>query len=632
MFTTRQLMIIQIMIKENYYITGEKIAKKMNLSIKTVQKEIKYIKSRLKDYQISVISQKGKGYLLKMESKTQSDIFLNSISYFSKTAIQENYDREFILLSIIQKVVILKEKINISYFEEKMFVGKKYIRNLLDELKELVKDYELTLYLRQGKGIYLKGSIFHIQMLYMDLLEKVDNRFLYGEQFLSRNNDYEMHLLIQYFWRNNILIPYVKVKKLCLFLYIQKFFMSEVKEKTNISYNRFERALLNCELRKSSEQICAFFEISPSENFVLNLTKMLLCFFEKKQLQKYDLVIQEIYYINRQDMLRMVMASLKSGKDIFRISIEELSNIITDILLVNIIEQKMCITNDFGNINNLGGKTMLCEYIAADILDMINNRFGICFSLDVLSNIKLVLRSYTVKFSEISTQKIYVISKQDYTVGEYIAKNLEHEFLKLVDGIYALSTLQSFILPTDIIVTDIPIENFSTYQNVLYFTSLFNYQEVRTSVENYVSLASDKSRLFFEKLELNSIDENHYHEDYIEELLSINILKKYDSQITRLDQLHEQYQIFVENSIAVLVFVDLDNEISIQPIWHKNSYKWHDMEVNLTLIVRLKRLADFIIFDTPIFILLNNSDISSFIKGHKVTSEDFEEKLLETIY
>lgn len=112
MFTTRQLMIIQIMIKENYYITGEKIAKKMNLSIKTVQKEIKYIKSRLKDYQISVISQKGKGYLLKMESKTQSDIFLNSISYFSKTAIQENYDREFILLSIIQKVVILKEKIN----------------------------------------------------------------------------------------------------------------------------------------------------------------------------------------------------------------------------------------------------------------------------------------------------------------------------------------------------------------------------------------------------------------------------------------------------------------------------------------------------------------------------------------
>lgn len=631
MFTNRQLLIIQVLIKESYYVTGEDIAEKLGLSIKTVQKEIKYIKSRLKDYQISVISQKGKGYMLKMESKLQSDIFLNSISYFSKSAIQENYDREFILLSIIQKVVIAKETVNISYFEEKMFVGKKYIRNLLDEIDELVNHYRLSLRLRQGKGIYLQGDIFQIQMLYMDLLEKVDNRFLYGEQFLNWRNDREMHLMTQYFWGHDILIPYVKVKKLCLFLSIQKFFTEDLEMNETV-LDSFENAIMLCELSESAERICTFFELVPTKLFILNLSKMMLCFFEKKQLEKYDSVIQEIHYVDRQKLLEVVKASLDSGKNIFRISVEELANIVTNILLVNIIEQKMCITSDFGNIRNLGGKTMLCEYIAADILDIVNNRFDICFSLDVLANIKLVLRSYTIKFSEVSTQMIYVISKQDYTVGEYIAKNLEHEFLKLVDGIQALSTLQEFILPTDIIVTDIPIENFSTYQNVLYFTSLFNYQEVKNSVQNYVSMSSEKSRTFFEKLDLNNIDECHHQESYIKELLTINALKNYSSQIMQLDRIHRQYRIFVENSIAILVFVDLKNEIAIQPIWHQTPYKWHGMEVNLTLVIRLKKLSDFIIFDAPIFILLNDSDMESFIKGCRTGSEDFEEKLLEIVY
>src|SRR5699024_4804630 len=117
------------------------ICNKLDIGLRTLQKEIKYIRKALSEYQIYVISQRGKGYKLKMESKLQSEIFLNSISYFSKNKIQDNYDLEYILLSVIERIILEKTSITISYLEDHMFVGKKYIKKELKEIDKFVKSY-----------------------------------------------------------------------------------------------------------------------------------------------------------------------------------------------------------------------------------------------------------------------------------------------------------------------------------------------------------------------------------------------------------------------------------------------------------------------------------------------------------
>lgn len=629
LFTNRQLSIIQILIEEKSFICGEDICSKIGIGLKTLQKEIKYIREALKEYQIFVISQKGKGYKLKMESKLQSEIFLNSISYFSKNEIQENYDDEYVLLSLIDKTILNDQTLTMSYLEDSMFVGRKYIKKLLGKISDYVETYNLKLLICQGRGIQLKGNIFQIQLLYVDLLEKIDNRFLYGKQFLNWRNDSELHLITQYFWDNKIDIPFMKVKKLCLFLSIQQKFKNKP---SNYDLTYFDKKILESKLSRTTLDLCNIFNYIPNEEDELNISKMILCYLEKSQLSKYDSLLDNYDEIKRSSLEIIIKQVLVSGRNLFRISIDSISKSLSSVLIVNLIEQNLSIHEKFANIPNLGGKTMLCEFITADILCRLWDKFGIHFSVDVLANLKLILRSYTIKFSEINNQTIYVISRQDYSIAEYIAKNLEHEYLKDVKNITALSTLKDVILPDDIIVTDVSMENFIGYNNVLYFTSLNNYNEVKTSVGNYVNSSSKKSGNFFELLRMGDFNNLSTRYKYLSKLLKNNDLKNYKSQILKIDRMHQMYGISVVNNIAIIMMIDPNDKNEIVPLRHKSKINWDGTNIYLTFVIKIKKLSDFILFDAPLFKILNDDDFSSYLRDYTNSTEDFEQKLNEIVY
>lgn len=634
MFNERELGIIQILIEAEMFVTGDFVAKELNISIKTLQKEIKYIRGILADYQIQIISQRGKGYLLKMESKLQSEIFLNSISYFSKNSVQEDYDGEFILLSVIKIIYIEHRSITLADFEEKMFVGRKYLKGKINLLKKKATGYGLKLSLRQGKGISLKGNSLQIQLLYMDLLETVNNRILYGEQFFIERNDKKMCELQRLCKLFNMHIPYSKVKKICLFLSIQEN-LKLLPLKDERKFSVFEKALLNSQFGEISGQMMRLYQLDTNTLLCLYLAELLLCSIEKYELEQYGDIISTISIIDSNKLIKTITLSIENSYDIFKYPTQKVAQIVGNILMVNLIEQRLYLQNKFTNIENLGGKTMLCEYITGRILHDVYQQYQITFSLDLLANIKLILRTLTIKFSEVNAQSMYIISKKDYTIAEYVAKNLEHEYVKFVYQIKALPEINERIRSTDIIVTDIPLDNFTEFSNVLFFTSLANYGEVRQSVGNYINLSSKKSKTFFECLNLSYLTPKNKSINFMRELRNTRGLGYYKLQLNNLDKIHHFYQIFTINNISVLILFNqqAEHNVEVIPIIHSKYLYWDDDRVKCTLIIKLNQLSDFISIDQPIFKIYTDESFQKFIKSNdNIGIENFEEELNSIIF
>lgn len=633
MFSERELAIIQILIEAEMFVTGEYISNELNISVKTLQKEIKYIRGILADYQIQVVSQRGKGYMLKMESKLQSEIFLNSISYFSKNSVQEDYDGEFILLSIIKSIYIENKSVTLADFEEKMFVGRKYLKSKISYLKKKVANYQLKLSLRQGKGISLKGSYLHIQLLYVDLLETVDNRVLYNEQFAIGRNDKKLFMLMTLCKEYDIKIPYLKMKKICLFLSIQK--ILKLPDVDDELASNFENVLLHSQFKKISEKMVRLYGLDETKLLLIHLSKLLLCSIEKYDLGQYSNIINSISIIDHSKLIKTVTVSMKNSYDIFQASTQEVAQAVSNILMINLIEQELSLQNQFTNIENIGGKTMLCEYITGKILNDVYQQYQVMFSGDVLANIKLVLRTLTVKFSEVNSQSMYVISKKDYTIAEYIAKNLEHEYVKFVYQIKALPAINERVRTTDIIVTDIPLDNFSGFSNVLFFTSLANYQEVRQSVGNYINLSSKKSKTFFECLNLSHLASKNKSINFMRELRNTRGFTQYKYQLSKLDKVHHFYHIFTIKGIAILILFNSqsDHSVEVIPIVHSKYLYWERDKVKCTLIVKLNQLSDFITLDQPIFQIYTSETFQKFVENNNNIGVDgFEEELNSIIF
>lgn len=635
MFTERQLEIVKLLIENKNYLTGSEIASAVKISIKTFQKEMKYIRSILNSFDIHVFSQRGKGYSIRMDSKIQSEVFLNSISYFSKNSIHNNFDSEFILLSIIEKIYFKQENINLAYLEDKMFIGKKYLLKCIEKTKPILDRHAITLKLKKGKGLLLEGSLFNIEMLYTDLLEVIDNRILYGNLF--QPGDYLLHIqpisaiLDQY----HLSVSYMNSKKICLFLSVQLRFQNVKNtydpQDDNDSFNIvLEKSVIG----QAMWEIMDLYQLDNENALHLNACKVLLCFIDKTALDQYYTLIG--LSINFKPVLdRTIQDILLQSASLFSLSCHDVVQNIAAVLTVNLLEQKLGIQTKFRNFENLGGKTMICELVSGNILFCLEKELGLTFSIDILAEIKLLLRSYTVKFSKSPNRKLVVISKKSFSISDYIAKNLEHNYAKFVTKIIPQLHSNQNIAPNDLVVTDIPIEQFQYSDHVLFFTSLSNFQEVDTSVKNYLNFSNLKNQAFFIHLNLSYLNTllDCPASDYLTASLNFPACKNHHNEIQKSIILQSKYHIFIKNNILMLILIHEKTRTQIIPLLHPQPLVLNDVKIKLTLIVKVSSIPEFISIDEPLYNLFHNNEFSKFISEDElIEPENFEQKLNELIY
>lgn len=208
--STRTKEIIQIVVAEHGYITIKDIAGKMNISERTVYREIPEITDVLSEYDITLETVSKKGIkIVGDEEKVQK--LLSKLNTGVHVQIVDPKERMFY---IIMQLLHEEEFIKTEALAIDLETSLPTIRNDLKKIGKLVPEYNLELVQKKGEGICLSGNQVSKDHLLVNLLMQnieiaVFLRWLEGDldkshPFLSKLSEYgykdifqKCHRLIQ---------------------------------------------------------------------------------------------------------------------------------------------------------------------------------------------------------------------------------------------------------------------------------------------------------------------------------------------------------------------------------------------------------------------------------------------------
>ncbi|WP_296970836.1 BglG family transcription antiterminator [Tepidanaerobacter sp. EBM-38] len=165
-FSSREIKILNILLEGPS--TSKKIAKSMNISPRTVLRELPIISKKLKDYNIILKTKTGSGIFL---IGKESDIdrlkqYISSTSPTRKLSPKER--QQLIILSLLQE----KEPQKLLNFANEYQVTEATISYDLDACEQIFEKYNLELMRRPGLGVWIEGTEKGIRQLVTDLFYK----------------------------------------------------------------------------------------------------------------------------------------------------------------------------------------------------------------------------------------------------------------------------------------------------------------------------------------------------------------------------------------------------------------------------------------------------------------------------
>lgn len=163
--------IIQIITAEQGYITIKDIAGKMNISERTVYREIPEITKVLKEYHITLETVSKKGIHIIGEEQDVKNL-LESLSEKVHVQVIEPKERmEYILFDLLHEIDFIKAESLAIDLETSLPT----IRNDLKKVQNQVLEYRLKLVQKKGEGVYLSGTqISKDHMLVNLLMENIE--------------------------------------------------------------------------------------------------------------------------------------------------------------------------------------------------------------------------------------------------------------------------------------------------------------------------------------------------------------------------------------------------------------------------------------------------------------------------
>lgn len=165
---SRQKEIIQILTKSTNKnpITISTIAEILNVSSRTVLRELPKIEEWLYENGFKFIKKPGVGLIIDESLKNQQLI----LELLEVEKVQKEYNKEERKRIILSELLIAKEPLKLFYFTNQLKVSEGTLSNDLDEIEEFLKSFEIKLIRRQGVGIYLDGNENNYRKVLADIL------------------------------------------------------------------------------------------------------------------------------------------------------------------------------------------------------------------------------------------------------------------------------------------------------------------------------------------------------------------------------------------------------------------------------------------------------------------------------
>ena len=248
MIETRLKQIFDYLTLDYDYHTSKEIGEVMELSSKTIRKEINSLNSVIKDKGAIIESKPGKGFIFKIKSKDKFKKFLKNDWYKYAYYQEEDGDKNLRYENILRMFLFSNSYIKQFELAEIFHVSESQINKDLPYIRQILDNYNLDLISKPYYGMKVEGSEKNIRLAIKNeigedplLFEGDENRNLFNK--IQKIID-EMDFGEDYY------MPYVTFKNLVIHIYIailrikQKKFinLSQEFEKKVTSYKEYKIA------------------------------------------------------------------------------------------------------------------------------------------------------------------------------------------------------------------------------------------------------------------------------------------------------------------------------------------------------------------------------------------------------
>ncbi|CAJ2236652.1 BglG family transcription antiterminator [Companilactobacillus paralimentarius] len=195
----RTYLILKALIDSSDYVTMAFFTSKLNVSKRTIQNELSYLKKEGEDNGYELQNTYGKGYSLKVVDVRNLNHFLNKLNSNESTDIQGHLinDELCILLSTGKRKYTSTSKLS-----DELGISSTSLYSKVNTISEYLNSYHLRLERKSHYGLRIVGNPSNIRKLMMDLYMHGENRFkeLVDEK-VGNYDEYER--LVQDSIRNN---------------------------------------------------------------------------------------------------------------------------------------------------------------------------------------------------------------------------------------------------------------------------------------------------------------------------------------------------------------------------------------------------------------------------------------------
>lgn len=147
--------LIQILLKENTYVTSKQLAASVDFSEKTVRNRLQDVSLLIKDNGANLIAKPGLGYMIEIVDEVVFTRWKNE--HVSNIGVLPSTSKERVQY-LLSYLLDLSEYVKIEALSDMLFVSRNTISADLKQVDYILEMYDLSLLRRPNYGLIIKGS------------------------------------------------------------------------------------------------------------------------------------------------------------------------------------------------------------------------------------------------------------------------------------------------------------------------------------------------------------------------------------------------------------------------------------------------------------------------------------------
>lgn len=243
MIETRLKQIFDYLTLDYDYHTSKEIGEVMELSSKTIRKEINLLNSVIKDKGAIIESKPGKGYIFKIVDKDKFKNFLKS-DWYKYAYYQQESGEKYIRYENILKMLLFSNSY-IKQFElaEIFHISESQINKDLPCVKEILATYDLNLISKPYYGMKIEGSEKNIRLAIKNEIGEDPNLFDDDDDENKELFNKIQTIIDNIDFGEDYYMPYVNFKNLVIHIYIS---ILRIRQKKFISLPKDIESKVTC--------------------------------------------------------------------------------------------------------------------------------------------------------------------------------------------------------------------------------------------------------------------------------------------------------------------------------------------------------------------------------------------------